>query len=194
MADMRSSLNAGLLCGEARIGQHPPSRASGMLSGRTTAPRFVPPSSPLSPSLGGPGELQRLRSDDEEGGRTPTKRRSTTVSPMVSAAEAAAEGSTGRPRGESRTPRTTIAETPRAVEPARVAVRKGPAAPRLISLDLLRGLLLALMAWDHVRDTLTDGGGLRVEPGHPVEGWSGDYTEYLASWPLFVSRAITHTW
>ena len=42
------------------------------------------------------------------------------------------------------------------------------------------------MAWEHVRHSLTDGGGL-----HRLEVWSGEYTDFQQSWPLFTSRFLS---
>jgi uncharacterized membrane protein len=60
------------------------------------------------------------------------------------------------------------------------AVPINPASPRLESVDLLRGLLMQLMAIDHARDYFSSAAGFNP-------------TDPLRSWPaLFATRWVTH--
>src|SRR6476620_10414971 len=51
--------------------------------------------------------------------------------------------------------------------------------PRLVSVDVLRGLVMAIMALDHTRDFLTD---VRTSPEDPAHTYGA----------LFFTRFITH--
>ena len=57
------------------------------------------------------------------------------------------------------------------------------APPRLQSIDLLRGLIMVLMALDHV--------GLMVGRFHSQEMWAGAWTRYSSAVP-FLTRFVTH--
>ena len=68
----------------------------------------------------------------------------------------------------------------------------GLAAPprqRLACLDLLRGLIMAVMAWDHTREGVTDG---KLPKHDAMEMWSGGLPTYDGKWYLYISRAISH--
>ena len=54
---------------------------------------------------------------------------------------------------------------------------------RLQSVDVLRGLLMVLMALDHV--------GLMVGRSHSQEMWAGAWTRYSSTLP-FLTRFVTH--
>jgi hypothetical protein len=47
-------------------------------------------------------------------------------------------------------------DTPQPLRASNAAASGGEAGSRLVSLDLLRGLIMIIMAWDHVKDFLND--------------------------------------
>lgn len=61
--------------------------------------------------------------------------------------------------------------------------RMAAPAARLPAVDVLRGLLMAVMALDHV--------GLMVGRFHSQEMWAGAWTRYPSALP-FLTRAVTH--
>ncbi len=62
---------------------------------------------------------------------------------------------------------------------ATISVGSGLKRPRLESVDLLRGLLMILMALDHTRDYFSNAG---IDPADPLHSWPA----------LFATRWITH--
>ncbi|CAF1112458.1 unnamed protein product [Didymodactylos carnosus] len=60
---------------------------------------------------------------------------------------------------------------------------------RLLSLDLLRGLIIIVMAWDHSHDFISDG---KLPKDHGDEGWSGPLATYDNNVGLFLQRWLTH--
>lgn len=60
-----------------------------------------------------------------------------------------------------------------------IPVRTGAAASRLVSIDLLRGLVIVLMALDHVRDFFA-----------PTPYWPEDLSQTSPAW--FFTRWVTH--
>ncbi len=61
--------------------------------------------------------------------------------------------------------------------------RMAEPAARLRAVDVLRGLLMAVMALDHV--------GLMIGRFHSQEMWAGAWTRYTSALP-FLTRAVTH--
>ncbi len=63
----------------------------------------------------------------------------------------------------------------------------GPAHPgtaRLASLDVMRGLIIVLMAIDHARGF--------IAKNHPAEFWGGSLPDYQGDALAFVTRLVTH--
>ena len=60
---------------------------------------------------------------------------------------------------------------------------------RLSSLDLLRGLIMAVMAWDHTREGVVGSGGPK---NHGDEMWSGELATYDDKWYFYIARAVSH--
>ena len=57
-------------------------------------------------------------------------------------------------------------------------------ASRLASLDVLRGLIIVLMAIDHARGF--------IAKSHPGEFWGSSLPDYHGDWVAFVTRLVTH--
>lgn len=55
---------------------------------------------------------------------------------------------------------------------------------RLPSLDVLRGLIIVLMAVDHARGF--------IARNHPAEFWGASLPDYQGDWLAFVTRLVTH--
>ena len=73
---------------------------------------------------------------------------------------------------------------------AALPTRKAPsAAHRLMQLDLVRGLIMVIMAWDHSRDFISDR-SLPVDKGS--ETWSGALATYDDNAGLFLQRWLPH--
>jgi uncharacterized membrane protein len=62
-------------------------------------------------------------------------------------------------------------------------------ADRLQVLDLLRGLIMIVMSWDHCKDFISDGS---VPKSVGSEFWSGPFSTYDDNGWLFLSRWISH--
>ena len=69
-------------------------------------------------------------------------------------------------------------------------VRKAPraATERLLSLDLMRGAIMVVMAWDHSVDILSDG---KLPRDSGFQAWSGHLATYDESGGLFLARFIS---
>jgi len=63
-------------------------------------------------------------------------------------------------------------------------------AERDVSLDLMRGLIMLIMAWDHTTHQFTDNKDSVQHPG--AESWNGPFASYDNNPGLFVSRAVSH--
>lgn len=57
-------------------------------------------------------------------------------------------------------------------------------ASRLASLDVLRGLIIVLMAIDHARGF--------IAKSHPGEFWGSSLPDYHGDWVAFLTRLVTH--
>lgn len=61
---------------------------------------------------------------------------------------------------------------------------------RLLALDLMRGLIMMIMAWDHTKDILNSA---KTGPKHPGgESWSGPFSSYDNDWSYFIARAVSN--
>ncbi|CAF1056285.1 unnamed protein product [Didymodactylos carnosus] len=60
---------------------------------------------------------------------------------------------------------------------------------RLLSLDLLRGLIIIVMVWDHSRDFVCDG---KLPKDRNNEDWNGPLPTYDNNVGLFLQRWLTH--
>ena len=65
--------------------------------------------------------------------------------------------------------------------------RRKPA--RLLSLDLLRGAIMVVMAWDHSVDVLADG---KLPKDGGFQAWSGHLATYDGNGGLFLARFVSH--
>ena len=62
---------------------------------------------------------------------------------------------------------------------------EGPAANRVRTLDIWRGLIIVVMALDHANGFI---GRWKLAP----EMWAGPYPDYQGDWPVFLTRWVTH--
>eukprot|EP00937_MAST-01D_sp_MAST-1D-sp2_P001871 g1871.t1 len=62
-------------------------------------------------------------------------------------------------------------------------------AERLLSLDLMRGWIMVVMAWDHSVDILADG---KLPRDTGFQAWSGHLDTYDESGGLFLARFVSH--
>jgi uncharacterized membrane protein len=70
------------------------------------------------------------------------------------------------------------------VAPTTAATGAGTGASRLASLDLVRGLIIVLMALDHARGF--------IARNHPGEFWGTALPDYRGDWLAFLTRLVTH--
>lgn len=63
-------------------------------------------------------------------------------------------------------------------------------AMRLDSIDLLRGFIMVVMAWDHSKDYLSRYSG--SDPGSGIGGWAGHLNMYHGNVGFFAARGISH--
>ena len=73
---------------------------------------------------------------------------------------------------------------------------------RLPAIDLLRGFIMVIMAWDHVKDGTADFMGMdNTKPGDPPfqrnnrthsPAWYGIEEAYSGNWGWFLARAVSH--
>ena len=78
----------------------------------------------------------------------------------------------------------------------------GAGSSRLPAIDLLRGFIMVVMAWDHVKDGTAEFMGMdNTKPGDPPfqrnnhthsPAWYGTEEAYSGSWGWFLARAVSH--
>jgi len=74
-------------------------------------------------------------------------------------------------------------------ETVQAAASQCPARERLYSLDMVRGIIIVIMAWDHCRDFI----GIRSAGSRgPGETWSGPAADYQNSIVIWSSRFVSH--
>ena len=62
-------------------------------------------------------------------------------------------------------------------------------APRLLSLDLMRGSIMVVMAWDHCKDIISDG---KLPKNRGFEAWGGPMATFDDNFGLFFARWVSH--
>mmetsp|Transcript_2439 Transcript_2439/g.4860 ORF Transcript_2439/g.4860 Transcript_2439/m.4860 type:complete len:568 (-) Transcript_2439:1204-2907(-) len=61
---------------------------------------------------------------------------------------------------------------------------------RLLALDLMRGLIMVIMAWDHTKDINAEPSWMPKNSGR--EGWNGPFSTYDNNWWWFFARAVSN--
>jgi uncharacterized membrane protein len=65
----------------------------------------------------------------------------------------------------------------------------GKASSRLVALDLMRGFIMVIMAWDHSKDIFSSQNASRL---NGREGWQGLFSGFDNRWDLFMARAVSN--
>jgi len=68
--------------------------------------------------------------------------------------------------------------------------RRKKASVRIVALDLMRGLIMIVMAWDHTKDIHADADWMPKHRGS--EGWMGQFSSYDDDWWWFIARAVSN--
>jgi uncharacterized membrane protein len=63
------------------------------------------------------------------------------------------------------------------------------ASSRLVALDLMRGFIMVVMAWDHSKDIFSSQNASRL---NGREGWQGLFSGFDNRWDLFLARAVSN--
>ncbi len=63
------------------------------------------------------------------------------------------------------------------------------ASSRLVALDLMRGLIMVIMAWDHSKDIFSSQNASRL---NGREGWQGLFSGFDNRWDLFLARMVSN--
>jgi hypothetical protein len=80
-----------------------------------------------------------------------------------------------------------LAPVPEAGGATQGSARK--ASSRLVALDLMRGFIMVIMAWDHSKDIFSSQNASRL---NGREGWQGLFSGFDNRWDLFLARAVSN--
>ena len=106
---------------------------------------------------------------------------------MAPASATAVEPEGSRSGGGALAPLAEAAQAAGGAGAARGAA--GKASSRLVALDLMRGFIMVIMAWDHSKDIFSSQNASRL---NGREGWQGLFSGFDNRWDLFLARAVSN--